>query len=267
MATCSRPLVREAAVGERIAALSRAPMTPPRTSRQRYRQFVDDYRRRRLDEIADALAQGKRSDGASATDDAAATADARLTPRPPRRKYLREYLRWLWPHRYRVGTVFFFALLVAGLQMIEPLFMRYIIDRVLLNTGLDTATRFTRLNIAGAAFLAVIVFSNMLQVVKDYRQRLLNTRVMLSLRRALFDRLLHRCHSWGDETRHLVAADGNVDTTTGLQMARLAVVADRAAHYRDLDPDDAELATRLHRQRHHRARCPSSPRRAHPAHL
>ena len=35
----------------------------------------------------------------------------------------------------------FLALLTAGLQMVEPLFMRHIIDRVLLNTGLDKATR------------------------------------------------------------------------------------------------------------------------------
>jgi len=33
------------------------------------------------------------------------------------------------------------SLVVAGLQMIEPLFMRFIVDRVLLVTGVDTATR------------------------------------------------------------------------------------------------------------------------------
>ncbi len=51
-----------------------------------------------------------------------------------RREYLREYLRWLWPHRYGVATLFGLALVGTGLQMIEPLFMRYIIDRVLLNS-------------------------------------------------------------------------------------------------------------------------------------
>ena len=72
---------------------------------------------------------------------------SRRTPAPSpggpsrgkRREYLREYLRWLWPHRYAVGTVFALALLGAGLEMVEPLFMRFIIDRVLLNTALDTA--------------------------------------------------------------------------------------------------------------------------------
>ena len=44
---------------------------------------------------------------------------------------------------------------------------------------------------AGAVFLVVIVFSNVITLLKEYRQRLLNTRLMLSLRRSLFDRLLH----------------------------------------------------------------------------
>jgi len=60
--------------------------------------------------------------------------------RGKRREYLREYLRWLWPHRYGVAILFVLALIGTGLQMIEPLFMRFIIDRVLLNTALDTAT-------------------------------------------------------------------------------------------------------------------------------
>src|SRR2546427_11509535 len=75
--------------------------------------------------------------------------------------------------------------------MSEPLFMRFIIDRVLLNAGLDTASRLGRLQLAGAAFLAVVILSNLVDALRDYRQRLLNVRVMMSLRRSLFERLLH----------------------------------------------------------------------------
>src|SRR5439155_538205 len=71
------------------------------------------------------------------------------------------------------------------------LFMRFIIDRVLLKAGLDTATRLARLQLAGAAFVAVVVLSNVIDALRDYRQRLLNVRVMMSLRRSLFERLLH----------------------------------------------------------------------------
>ena len=192
-----------------------------RSSRQHYRRFVQDYKERRLD--ADGASGQKPGNGsAEAGDDSAASESQRQTS-GKRREYLREYLRWLWPHRYAVSGVFLFALLVAGLEMIEPLFMRYIIDRVLLNTALDSASRMTRLNLAGAVFLTVIVLSNTLRMVKDYRQKLLNTRVMLALRRALFEQLLHLPlpKLWDMKTGGILSRlTGDIDTTTGLlQMA------------------------------------------------
>src|SRR5918911_275455 len=74
-----------------------------------------------------------------------------------KRQYLRDYLRWLRPHGRAVGVVFVLALVVAGLEMIEPLFTRFIIDHVLLNRTLDAVARLSRLNVVGAAFLAVIL--------------------------------------------------------------------------------------------------------------
>ena len=62
-----------------------------------------------------------------------------------------------------------------------------------------------------------------MRVLKDYRQRLLNVRVMLSLRRSLFDRLLHLPlpKLWDMKTGGILSRlTGDVDTTTGLlQMA------------------------------------------------
>src|SRR4051794_5268341 len=184
------------------------PAPHPRTSRQRYRAFVDDYAHGRLDALADAEHQPHR-DG----------------PPPPRarRRYVREYLRWLRPHRVAVGLLFILALSVAGLQMVEPLFMRFIVDKVLLAPGLDSAARYSRLNAAGALFLVVIIVSNLVNALKDYRQRLLNTKVMLSLRRSLFSRLLHLPlpKLWDMKTGGILSRlTGDVDTTTGLlQMA------------------------------------------------
>ncbi len=183
----------------------------PYTSRQRYQEFVDDYRHRRLDDLTDARSGRARRDADEAT------------RKQRRREFLREYLRWLKPHRYRVALVFGLAVAAAGLQLVEPLFMRHIIDRVLLNTDLDAASRLTRLNVVGGTFLAVIVFSNLLNVLKEFRQRLLNVRVMLSLRRSLFDRLLHLPlpKLWDMKTGGILSRlTGDIDTTTGLlQMA------------------------------------------------
>ncbi len=150
-------------------------------------------------------------------------AAARRLRRGKRREYLREYMRWLWPHRYAVGVLFAFALLAGVLEMVEPLFMRFIIDHVLLNDTLASALRLSHLHMAGGVFVGVIVFSKLINVLKDYRQRQLNVRVMLSLRRSLFERLLHLPlqRLWEMKTGGILSRlTGDIDTTTGLlQMA------------------------------------------------
>ena len=182
-------------------------MSRPRPSQERYRGFVDDYKQQRLDDAHEAkpAANGTGLVGGK------------------RREYLRDYLRWLRPHRYQLGAVFVLALIVAIMEMIEPLFMRFIVDRVLLNAQLDRAARLTRLNTAGALFVSVILLSNVVKVLKDYRQKLLNARVMLSLRRALYDRLLHLPlpKLWDMKTGGILSRlTGDVETTSNLlQMA------------------------------------------------
>jgi ATP-binding cassette subfamily B protein/subfamily B ATP-binding cassette protein MsbA len=189
-------------------------MSHPPSSRRRYRDFVTAYRQRKLDD-----AGGARESAKTTEEKPKSPADAKAK----RREYLRDYVRWLRPHAMKVAAVFVLALVAAGLQMVEPLFMRFIIDRVLLNNALDTAGRLTRLHLAGAVFLGVIIFSNLIGALKDYRQRLLNVRVMLSLRQSLFDRLLHLPlpKLWDMKTGGILSRlTGDVDTTTGLmQMA------------------------------------------------
>jgi ATP-binding cassette subfamily B protein len=198
----------------------------PRSSRTRYRDFVRDYRLRRLDEGAGAGKGTKRVDPSSAADQETFAATWRSLRGGKRREYLREYLSWLWPHRIALVTVFVLALATAGLEMIEPLLMRFIVDRVLLNATLDTAARMHRLHLAGAAFLALVLLASVSGLFKDYRQRLLNVRVMLSLRRSLFDKLLHLPLPalWDMKTGGILSRlTGDVETTTGLlQMALMS---------------------------------------------
>src|SRR5688500_14317105 len=197
------------------------PHPHPHSSRQRYRIFVEDYRHRRLDEKLDAE-HAKPADATTPRAEKPALGIARFRT-GKRRQYVRDYLHWLRPHRTTLAGVFVLALTVAGLQMIEPLFMRFIIDRVLLNDQLDSAARLRQLNLAGALFVAVIIAANLINMAKDYRQRLLNVRVVLSLRRALFDRFLHLPlpRLWEMKTGGILSRlTGDVDTTTGLlQMA------------------------------------------------
>src|SRR5574341_957547 len=191
-------------------AAGRRAMSGHPSSRERYRKFVEDYKHHRRDDS--------------------------LTPEGPapaagvgsgkRREYLREYLRWLRPHRYAVAGLFLLALLVTGLELIDPLFMRFIIDRVLLNSALDTAARLVRLNLVGAAFVGVVILSNVIGATRDYRQRLLNNRAILSLRRSLYKRFLHLPlpRLWDMKTGGILSRlTGDVETTTGL--LQLAIVS------------------------------------------
>lgn len=191
-------------------------MAPPRSSRRRYLKFVEDYRHRRLDDETVAEVSTKNF----------------VDVKPPaegtgkRREYLRVYLTWLRPHGLAVAVVFGLALLTGGIEMVQPLFMRFIIDKVLLNRALDTTGRLWRLQAAGATYLAVVIASNLLDTFKNYRQRILNVRFMLALRHSLFDRLLnlplpklHDMKTGGILSR----LTGDVDTTTGLM--QMAVVS------------------------------------------
>ncbi|MFN8580028.1 MAG: ABC transporter ATP-binding protein [Gemmatimonadaceae bacterium] len=207
------------------------PSNRPQSSRQRYRQFVEDYNNRRLDAILDEQnaagrlsRHGAREDGGDATPaDGGTVRRTGLRISSARRGHIRAYLGWLKPHRRELTVVVSLSLMVAAMEMVEPLFMRTIIDRVLLNKVLDAAQRFAKLNLIGGGFLGFIVFSKMVQVLKDYRQRILNTRVVLSLRRALYDRMLHLPlpNLWEMKTGGILSRlTGDVETTTGLlQMA------------------------------------------------
>lgn len=106
-----------------------------------------------------------------------------------RRGYLRLYINQLWPHWKMVALLSGLAIGVSVLEIIQPLFARHIIDNILL-AELEPKERFIRLNVVGGLFLGVVVLTRALGVGRAWNQRLLNIRVILTLRRALFDRLI-----------------------------------------------------------------------------
>jgi ATP-binding cassette subfamily B protein/subfamily B ATP-binding cassette protein MsbA len=175
-------------------------MTTPgsQTSRQRYRRFVEAYRQGRI----------HRPEGAGAA-----------ASRAPRgRRHLAQYLRWLRPHGRTIALVLGLALTVEAMKMVEPLFMRFIIDQVLLDAAGDASARVRRLNTAGAAFLGLIVLGHVLGTFKDHRQRLMNGRLKVSLRRSMFARMLNLPLSRLEEMKTggiLSRLTGDVDVTSG----------------------------------------------------
>lgn len=190
------------------------------SSRQRYRAFAEGYRHGRLDDVD---GRGPRGGAGS---DAPRTGSFAAFTHGKRRQYLRDYLRWLWPHRWGLLFVFALSVVVAIAEIMEPLFMRFMIDRVLLNPALDPAARLSRLHAAGALFVVVILFTSQARVFKDYRQYVLNARITLSLRRSAFERLLHLPISTLRDMKTggiLSRLTGDVETTSGLlQLALMA---------------------------------------------
>src|SRR5258706_8262920 len=102
-------------------------LPPFRSSRQRYRRFVEDYLRGRLDEADKPGGSEQGPDVAEATQNGRFGRLRGLRPRGKRREYLGEYLRWLKPLRLAGGAAFLLALIPARLVMIETLFTQFIV--------------------------------------------------------------------------------------------------------------------------------------------
>ena len=148
-----------------------------KTSRERFAQFVDRFKNRSRNE--------EKPEETDSKDDHS----GKSSSKQKRRGYLKLYIARLWPHWRMVVLLSFLAVLVAALELCQPLFARYIIDQVLLG-DLTGEEKFWRLNQVGALFLVVIVVTRITGVTRAWNQRLLNIRVVLTLRRALFERLM-----------------------------------------------------------------------------
>jgi ATP-binding cassette subfamily B protein/subfamily B ATP-binding cassette protein MsbA len=186
-------------------------MKHPISSRRRYEIFRTLFKKGDLDALSHSDSE----------------ADKKKRPdKPARRRYLRDYVNWLRPHLRPLILLLSTAVIVAGLDMAHPLFMRYIIDNVLVPDASSLESRLTHLHLAGLFFLAVIVVGQLLGDWRNYRQDVLNKQVMLSLRRALHKRLLHLpLHQLSDmKTGGIVSRLGSdINTTTGL--LQLAIIS------------------------------------------
>lgn len=185
---------------------------PARTSRLRYENFRSAYKEGRTDDLSVSESPDK-------------------SPPPPKgqiRRHLVQYLGWLRPHLAAMILVLFLASLNAILETLPPLFMRYVVDNVLLATSLDMLARVNALHVIGLTFLAVILGARLLDSYRSYRMRRLNARMVLSLRRTLYERLLFLpLQKLSDmKTGGIISRlSGDVDTTSGLlQLALISPV-------------------------------------------
>lgn len=201
---------------------STANHTARRKSRQIFGDFVDRYRQGKLRSKADDLHGNKESD-AEKPDSGNKDDKKSAAAKQKRRAYLKLYVNQLWPYWKMVVFLLVISLLTAGLEVIQPLFVRHIVDNILLNDTLDTKQKLAWLHPIGMVMLGAIVISQVLSVTRNYRQEQLNVRVILGLRRSLFDRMLRLpLETLSDmKTGGIISRlTDDVNTTTGLlQMA------------------------------------------------
>jgi ATP-binding cassette subfamily B protein/subfamily B ATP-binding cassette protein MsbA len=107
-----------------------------------------------------------------------------------RRKYLKEYWRWLWPYRWGFLTILLLALVTTGLDMVWPLAIRHIMDHVLVNTSAPAGQRMGALMRVGGLIVFVLIFKQALDTIRSLRTAGLDAKVTIRLRRRLFDKFL-----------------------------------------------------------------------------
>ncbi|MEM1305334.1 MAG: ABC transporter ATP-binding protein, partial [Planctomycetota bacterium] len=186
------------------------------SSRSRFRRFLTAYRSGRIRELV--------TDEAVAAE---ATEEYRRTGgKSERRRYLAMYAGWLRPHWKTAATLLVLAVVAAAIAMAQPLFVKFLLDDVLLAEGMSSAERLTLLNMVGGLFLTVVVLARATESTRNLLQRLLNVRLVLALRKALFERLLHlplaNLHDMkiGGIISRL---SGDIDRTSGL--LQLAIIS------------------------------------------
>ena len=127
------------------------PITDEEYSRLHYKLFRQVFKEIRAEELTDD--ENENSERAD---------------KSTRWRFLSECARWLWPCRRAAIVIIVLSLGIATLEMIQPLVMRYIVDRILLKSDLSTNAKLSQLNITGGIFLSVIIISQLLDMLKNY---------------------------------------------------------------------------------------------------
>ena len=154
-------------------------MKPASSSKQRER----DFQRKRAEEGSKAA--GSVDAGAQGGPDHKPRAD-----KAARKRYLREYRKWLWPYRWQLFAILALALTTTGLDMIWPLAIRLIMDGALVASGGTQSARTGELLRLGALIIFVLLLKQGLDSTRSWRTASLDARTTIRLRRRLFDKFL-----------------------------------------------------------------------------
>ena len=161
-------------------------MKRKRNSRGRFAEFLKRFNDSDQSDVSSKTSSSESGHVPTAANKKQKTAAEKVK----QRRYLKQYIARLWPHWPMVLLLSSLAVSVAVLEILQPLFGRYIIDQILLNEDLSRSQQLTALNTTGTLFLILVASIHMLGMSRSWFTRLLNQRVILTLRKSLFGRLL-----------------------------------------------------------------------------
>lgn len=119
--------------------------------------------------------------------------------------------------------VFMLALVGMLLEMLLPWATRHIIDEILLKQDLSYQDKLREIHLVGAGVLAALVVGEFCGAFRTNRTTILNSRVVFSLRKSLFDRLIQMPLSYINDIKAggiVSRLSSDVENVTGLvQMA------------------------------------------------
>jgi ATP-binding cassette, subfamily B, bacterial len=117
-------------------------------------------------------------------------ADARSKQQgtPAKRRYLRDYINWLWPYRWALALLFALSFATALLDLIWPMAIKRVID--LLGEPIAWAMKSHRLNLYGASVVGLLLAKQLIDTLRGYQSMVLNATMIFRLRKRLFAKLL-----------------------------------------------------------------------------
>jgi ATP-binding cassette subfamily B protein/subfamily B ATP-binding cassette protein MsbA len=143
---------------------------------------------------------------------------------------LREYVRWLRPYRWRLAGLLALAVVTAGLDLLWPLAIKYVIDTISAPASDASADRVRQLNLLGLAIVLILLIKQALDSLRAFRTDVVNNTILFRLRNQLFRRLIRlsigelaEMKSGGITSR----LSGDLDSVSGL--VQMAVISPTVA--------------------------------------
>jgi ATP-binding cassette, subfamily B, bacterial len=169
----------------------------PATSRQRFEHFRQAAQKPRL-ELSALIAKPL----------------AQLERQLPRR-----YAAWVRPHAGELARVLGLSIAGIGIDMVWPLASAYLIDRVILSSGLSSTQKQTLIVEVAVGMVVLFGLGAVLNWVRTSSLQIMNSRFSFQLRQRLFQRVLRLPLSELDEMTTggiLSRLSSDVDSTAGL---------------------------------------------------